>query len=48
MSYHECPQCGSACYCDLDDSNDCREDGECFHACEPEEDDGADLWGDDD
>lgn len=36
---HECPQCWSICYCDLDDSNDCRDDGECFHACDPEDDD---------
>lgn len=40
---HDCPECGSICYCDLDDSNDCRDrdDGgvlECFHGCEPEED----------
>ena len=43
---HECPECWSICYCDLDDSNDCRDNGECYHQCPPEEsydafDDGA-------
>lgn len=43
---HECPECGQVCYCDLDDSNDCRDDGECFHGCEPE-DDEPDYFDDD-
>ena len=40
---HECPECWSVCYCDLDDSNDCRDHGECFHVCPPEEEDLE--WG---
>jgi hypothetical protein len=33
---HECPECSQVCYCDPDDANDCRDDGECFHSCGPE------------
>ncbi len=44
---HECPECSQVCYCDLDDSNDCREDGECFHNCPPEEEDDY-GWPEDD
>ena len=45
---HECPQCWSICYCDLDDSNDCRDRGICYHPCPPEEDEYADDFCDDD
>ncbi len=47
---HECPECSQVCYCDLDDSNDCRDDGECFHSCDPYSwgDDEPDYLGDDD
>ena len=44
---HECPECGQVCYCDLDDSNDCREDDECFHDCPPDYDE-EDTWPEDD
>lgn len=40
---HHCDDCGQVCYCDLDDSNDCRDNGECFHECDPE----PDEWGGD-
>jgi hypothetical protein len=47
---HECPQCWQVCYCDLDDSNDCRDDGECFHDCDPgsSEDDDFEYVDDED
>ncbi len=34
---HECPECWSVCFCDLDDSNDCRDNGVCYHNCPPDE-----------
>ena len=40
---HDCPECGCICYCDLDDSNDCRDRGRCFHRCDPEPDEYE--WG---
>jgi len=42
---HECPQCGFTCYCDFDDSNDCREDGICYHDCDPSDSDES--WDED-
>jgi hypothetical protein len=45
---HDCPACGQVCYCDLDDSNDCRDDGECFHGCDPDEEGFTGFDDDDD
>jgi hypothetical protein len=45
---HECPQCWSICFCDLDDSNDCRDNGACYHQCPPEDVDGFSAFDEDD
>lgn len=40
LAFHECPDCGQACYCDLDDSNCALDDiSDCEHDCEEEEED---------
>ena len=45
---HECPQCLQVCYCDMDDSNDCRDaDGTCYHNCDPLDLDEPDYFEDD-
>ena len=33
---HECPECGQACYCDIEDTwwDDVDE---CFHDCDPQD-----------
>lgn len=37
---HSCPECGQACYCDVEDCEiDLSEDEECFHECDLETDD---------
>jgi len=41
---HDCPDCGQACYCDLDDTEMPDGAAECVHECEPEDED---FWDDD-
>ena len=33
---HSCPDCGEACYCDMEDHENESAVDECVHACEPE------------
>ncbi len=39
LRYHDCPDCGSACYCDMDDSNLAIDINDCEHDCAEEKDD---------
>lgn len=36
MSWHECPECGSVCYCDMEDHHNAAASDECEHWLEPE------------
>jgi hypothetical protein len=38
---HSCPDCGSACYCDMEDHENESAVDECVHACDPED---VDEW----
>lgn len=31
MSWHECPECGSVCYCDMEDHHNVAASDECDH-----------------
>ena len=38
---HDCPVCGAACYCDLEDHENELAEDECVHACDPRDTDDA-------
>jgi hypothetical protein len=45
---HECPDCGQACSCDIEDTwNEAAAD-DCVHVCDDDHDDGWDDEDDDD
>lgn len=39
---HNCPECGSLCYCDLEDTYVPEASDDCMHTCEPDYDDEPD------